>query len=101
MVEGTTSVAAGHAHVPIYFTESMDAPLFSSPLGEEETISKNKETIRNPAMAAPTIIDDPNFLPLSSARLIPLPEAGFRAGWRVLNWRANAQPIPQPSGHDD
>jgi hypothetical protein len=33
-------------------------------LGDDEIISKNKETINNPAIAAPIIIGDPiSFLP--------------------------------------
>jgi hypothetical protein len=45
-----------------YFTRR--APDCPSPLalGEEETISKNKETINKPAITAPIIISDPNLL---------------------------------------
>jgi len=47
-----------------YFTLSGMCWRSSLGLGDDESISKNKETINNPAIAAPIIIGDPiSFLP--------------------------------------
>jgi len=56
-----------------YFTLSGICWRSSLGLGDEEIISKNKETINNPAIAAPIIIGDPiSFLPSCYASVMPL-----------------------------
>jgi hypothetical protein len=55
-------------------------------LGDDESISKNKETINNPAIAAPIIIGDPiSFLPSLYASVIPLSPAIFEVHSRELS----------------
>jgi hypothetical protein len=58
-----------------YFTRSASGRASSPGLGDEDTISKNKETINNPAMTAPINIYDPNSSATSPtaslARCIP------------------------------
>ena len=58
----TTSVSKLHA----LFTCPASAWWSSAGLGEDPIISKNKEMINNPAMTAPIIICDPDFLLLFS-----------------------------------
>jgi len=86
--------SSGHFDTPVchYFTGAASEPCSLLGFGEEETISKNKETINNPAIAAPISIYDPISLCLSNmhARFHRLLIHSSRCAGR--GWRAETAP---------